>query len=78
MTKKNKCEGEQAIEIATTLYFAIDVYTPGLFKIGMNLSDLEVVEASKLSGTIAFDGNLFTDAASKLLSNLVSAVNNKY
>lgn len=35
-----KCDCEEAISINLTIYFAADVYTPGKFKIGANISNL--------------------------------------
>jgi len=43
--------------------------------IGMNLSNLEIVSATKTAGPVAFDSTIFTAGSSALLSGIVTNIN---
>ncbi|KAL4457016.1 hypothetical protein ABPG74_014654 [Tetrahymena malaccensis] len=75
VTDISTCNCDEAINIALQLYFAADVYTPAKFKIGADVSNLQVVQAVKTSGSIDFDGNKFSTNASLLIYNLIGIIN---
>lgn len=43
--------------------------------VGMNLSNLEIVSATKTAGEVTFDGAVFTAGSSALLSGIVTNIN---
>lgn len=71
----NDCNCSLALVLDVVEYFAIDIYSPGGFTIGMNLSNLEIVSAVKKSGIINFDSALFTTGMTYLMSSIVSNIN---
>lgn len=75
VTDISKCDCEEAVNVSVQVYFAADIYTPSSFKIGANVSDLQVTSATKTSGTIDFNGAKFATNASLLISNLVGIIN---
>ncbi|EAR99508.1 hypothetical protein TTHERM_00137710 (macronuclear) [Tetrahymena thermophila SB210] len=69
------CNCDEAITIALQLYFAADIYTPASFKIGADVSNLQIVKAQKASGSIDFDGDKFSTNATLLIYNLLGIIN---
>lgn len=73
----SKCKTETAMQIEAIGYFAVDIYTPGQFKFGMNMSNLEIVSASKISGKSEFNGQIFASAVTSILSVYVASINSQ-
>ncbi|KAL4508338.1 hypothetical protein ABPG72_003642 [Tetrahymena utriculariae] len=69
------CNCDEAINIALQLYFAADVYTPARFQIGADVSNLQIVQAAKTSGSIDFNGDKFSTNATLLIYNLLGIIN---